>query len=68
MAPTILTTTRELPDAVGDAVELDLVAALAFPLPANTSFPMPSGSPKTSAPHANPPRNMSGDRWQFSYE
>jgi cytochrome P450 len=34
MAPTIRATTRELLDAVGDAVEFDLVAALAFPLPA----------------------------------
>jgi cytochrome P450 len=40
MAPTIRATTRELLDAVGDAAEFDLVAALAFPLPANTIFSM----------------------------
>jgi cytochrome P450 len=40
MAPTILATTRELLDAVGEAPEFDLVAALAFPLPANTIFSM----------------------------
>jgi cytochrome P450 len=38
MAPTIRATTRELLDAVGEAEEFDLVAALAFPLPANTIF------------------------------
>jgi cytochrome P450 len=38
MAPTIRATTRELLDAVGEADEFDLVAALAFPLPANTIF------------------------------
>jgi cytochrome P450 len=40
MAPTIRLTIRELLDAVGDAAEFDLVAALAFPLPANTIFSM----------------------------
>ncbi|HEV8164119.1 MAG TPA: cytochrome P450 [Actinomycetota bacterium] len=40
MAPTILATTRELLDAVGEAPEFGLVAALAFPLPANTIFSM----------------------------
>ena len=38
MAATIRATTRELLDAVGDASEFDLVAALAFPLPAYTIF------------------------------
>jgi cytochrome P450 len=38
MAPTIRATTRQLLDAVGDAAELDLVAALAFPLPADVIF------------------------------
>jgi cytochrome P450 len=37
MAPTILATTRELLDAVGEAPEFDLVAALAFPLPTRSS-------------------------------
>ena len=40
MAPTIRATTRELLDAVGEAEEFDLVAALAFPLPANTIISM----------------------------
>jgi cytochrome P450 len=40
MAPTIRATTRELLDTVGEAQEFDLVAALAFPLPANTIFSM----------------------------
>ena len=40
MAPTIQATTRELLDAVGEAEEFDLVATLAFPLPANTIFSM----------------------------
>jgi cytochrome P450 len=40
MAPTIRATTRELLDGVGHAAEFDLVAALAFPLPANTIFSM----------------------------
>jgi cytochrome P450 len=38
MAPTVRTTVRELLDAVRDAQEFDLVAALAFPLPAYTIF------------------------------
>lgn len=38
MAPTIRTTTRQLLDAVSDAREFDLVAALAFPLPATIIF------------------------------
>jgi cytochrome P450 len=38
MIPTIEATTARLLDAVGDAVEFDLVAALAFPLPANIVF------------------------------
>jgi cytochrome P450 len=40
MAPTIRATTRELLDAVGERASFDLVAALAFPLPANTIFSM----------------------------
>jgi cytochrome P450 len=40
MAPTIRATTRELLDGVGEADEFDVVAALAFPLPANTIFSM----------------------------
>lgn len=38
MAPTIRTTTRQLLDAVSDPREFDLVAALAFPLPATIIF------------------------------
>jgi cytochrome P450 len=38
MAPTIRATARELLDVVGDTDRFDLVAALAFPLPANTIF------------------------------
>ena len=38
MIPTIEATTARLLDAVGDATEFDLVAALAFPLPANIVF------------------------------
>jgi cytochrome P450 len=38
MIPTIEATTTRLLDAVGDAAEFDLVAALAFPLPANIVF------------------------------
>jgi cytochrome P450 len=38
MAPTIRNTARELLDAVGDTDRFDLVATLAFPLPANTIF------------------------------
>ena len=38
MIPTIEATTARLLDAVGDATEFDLVAALAFPLPANNVF------------------------------
>ena len=38
MIPTIEATTARLLDAVGDAAEFDLVAALAFPLPANIVF------------------------------
>jgi cytochrome P450 len=45
MAPTIRATTRELLDAVGDASEFDLIAALAFPLPAYTIFSL-MGVPK----------------------
>jgi hypothetical protein len=37
MALTILATTRELLDAVGEAPQFDLVAALAFPLPTRSS-------------------------------
>jgi cytochrome P450 len=45
MAATIRATTRQLLDAVGDAAEFDLVAALAFPLPAYTIFSL-MGVPK----------------------
>jgi cytochrome P450 len=38
MIPTIEATTARLLDAVGDTTEFDLVAALAFPLPANIVF------------------------------
>lgn len=38
MAPTIRATARELVDVVGDTDRFDLVAALAFPLPANAIF------------------------------
>ncbi len=38
LVPVIEATTARLLDAVGAAVEFDLVAALAFPLPANTVF------------------------------
>jgi cytochrome P450 len=38
MADTIRATAAELLDAAGDAAEIDLVATLAFPLPANTIF------------------------------
>ena len=38
MIPTIEATTARLLDAVGDATEFDLVATLAFPLPANIVF------------------------------
>jgi cytochrome P450 len=38
MAPTIRATARELLDVVGDTDRFDLVAALAFPLPANAIF------------------------------
>lgn len=38
MIPTIEATTKRLLDAVGDAAEFDLVAALAFPLPAYIVF------------------------------
>ena len=38
MAPTIRNTIRELLDAVGETDRFDLVATLAFPLPANTIF------------------------------
>jgi hypothetical protein len=38
MVPTIEATTRRLLDQVGDATEFDLVATLAFPLPANIVF------------------------------
>src|SRR6202167_652476 len=38
MIPTIEATTKRLLDQVGDATEFDLVAALAFPLPANIVF------------------------------
>jgi cytochrome P450 len=38
MIPTIEATTARLLDAVGDTSEFDLVAALAFPLPANIVF------------------------------
>jgi cytochrome P450 len=38
MAPTIRATTRKLLDAVEDSSEFDLIAALAFPLPAYTIF------------------------------
>ena len=38
MVPAIEATTVRLLDAVGDAAEFDLVAALAFPLPANIVF------------------------------
>jgi cytochrome P450 len=38
MIPTIEATTTRLLDAVGDAAEFDLTAALAFPLPANIVF------------------------------
>jgi cytochrome P450 len=38
MIPAIEATTARLLDAVGDAAEFDLVAALAFPLPANIVF------------------------------
>jgi cytochrome P450 len=38
MAPTIRATARELLDVVGDTDRFDLVAALAFPLPASTIF------------------------------
>jgi cytochrome P450 len=45
MAPTIRATTRELLDQVAGAAEFDLVAALAFPLPAYTIFSL-MGVPK----------------------
>ncbi len=38
MVPAIEATTKRLLDQVGDATEFDLVAALAFPLPANIVF------------------------------
>jgi hypothetical protein len=38
MVPAIEQTTTQLLDTVGEAAEFDLVAALAFPLPANTVF------------------------------
>jgi cytochrome P450 len=38
LVPTIEATTRRLLDQVGDAAEFDLVAVLAFPLPANIVF------------------------------
>jgi len=50
MIPAIEATTTRLLDSVGEAEEFDLVAALAFPLPANIVFSLmacPSGTTRS---------------------
>ena len=49
MVPTIMETTARLLDAVGGAAEFDLVATLAFPLPANIVFAL-MGVPEQDYP------------------